>query len=128
MNYNPATEHDRPQTAKELAQSIGVWPATRHYNFEDYPERDAPMYDHVLLALSRPDFTPGVNGRTMLVAYALHKSLSTGRMPTASRVRIAGYRRPYQLCQLVARISRDCPETTIGGICDRWIAEHHRDL
>jgi hypothetical protein len=48
-------------------------------------------------------------------------------MNAESENRIAMYT-PYQMCALVARIARECPETTTGGICDTWLIANHAGL
>lgn len=88
---------------------------------------DGARYEHVLSAIMRVDKTEGITPRVRTVAIALHKSISTARMNCISSLRIQGYT-PYQLCALVARIADECPETTIGGICDVWISRNHQSM
>ncbi len=116
-------------TAKAVARAVGITPATRRFVLRDEYglPYDGRQYDLVLAALSRPDRTPTLDARLHTVAYALRKSMTSGRMPAASENRIAEYS-PYQLCALVARVANDCLETTVGGICDGWIAAHHVEL
>lgn len=125
-------EASETMTAREIAKAIGVAPRTRNYEMRD---RDgytilgtlsSPRYAKVLCSLSRSDISD-VSFRVRIVAMALYKSISTGRMHPVASTRIQAYT-PYQICTLVARIARECPETTIGGICDVWIAENHASL
>lgn len=115
--------------AATIARAAKIAPRTKNFVVRD--EYGLPYegrrYTHVLSALSRSDLTPDLDTRPHTVAYALLKSMSSARMPAESVNRIATYS-PYQLCALVARIAAECPETTIGGICDIWIAAHHKEL
>lgn len=116
-------------TAREIAQAAGIGTRTRQFVLRDEfgMAYDGRRYELVLAALSRSDRAPLLPSRVRTVAYALRKSMVSARMPSLSSARIAEYS-PYQLCALVARIVRECPETTIGGICDGWIARHHHEL
>lgn len=84
-------------------------------------------YSTVLAILGRSDLTPDLDSRIHTVAYALRKCMVSGRMDATSENRIATYS-PYRLCALVARIANECPETTIGGICDEWLIKNHAVL
>lgn len=119
---------EKPTTAREIAKALGVGPRTTRYVLCDEfgYAYDGSRYEHVLSALARSDRTD-LPARVHTVAYALYKSLSTGRMQPTSANRIAVYS-PYQLCAVVARIAKECPETTIGGICDGWIGANHTSL
>jgi hypothetical protein len=113
----------------DIARAAGIAPRTKRYVLRDeygYPH-DGARYEHVLCAIMRSDITEGLPMKVRTVAIALHKSISTARMPAVPSLRIKAYT-PYRLCALVARIANECPETTIGGICDRWIAQHHGEL
>lgn len=116
-------------TAREIAKAAGIGPRTKRFTLRDEfgLAYDGRQYAHVLGALGRSDLTPDLTERVHTVAYALRKSMVSARMPAVSENRIADYS-PYRLCALVARIARECPETTIGGICDVWIAAHHAEL
>lgn len=113
----------------DIARAAGIAPRTKRYVLRDEYgyAYDGGRYEHVLCALMRSDKTDGLSFKVRTVAMALHKSISSARMNPVSSLRIQAYT-PYQLCALVARIANDCPETTIGGICDRWIAANHKDL
>lgn len=116
-------------TTQATAKAAGIYPRTRRYVLKDdngiaYEGR---RYTHVLAALSRSDITPDLSQRLHTVAYALLKCMSSARMDAVSVNRIAAYS-PYQLCALVIRIADECPETTIGGICDGWLLANHRSL
>lgn len=118
--------------AQEIARSIGVGARTKKYVLRDrngdriLDAMDAPSWDAVLCAVSRVDISD-LPGHVHTVAFALRKCITTGRMNPISALRIASYT-PYQICALVARIVRECPETTVGGICDDWITPHHDSL
>ncbi|MFI7042609.1 hypothetical protein ACIBI0_38530 [Microbispora rosea] len=117
-------------TAREIAKAIKVGPRTKKFVLRDeygFEIRDESRhYAKVLAALSRSDMSD-LPSRIHTVAYALRKCMVSGRMNAESENRIARYT-PYQLCALVARISEECPETTIGGICDGWLIRNHTSL
>jgi hypothetical protein len=112
-----------------MATALGIGPRTRSYVLRDQHgfAYDGQRYEMVLAALSRNDITPELSARVHTVAYALRKSMTSARMPATSVLRIAAYS-AYQVCALVARIDRECPEETVGGICDGWIAANHGSL
>lgn len=117
-------------TAK-IAKAAKIAPRTKKVEIRD---RDGfllsgtgPRYGDVLAILSRSDLTPDLDARTHRVAYALRKCMMSARMPATSELRIGSYT-PYQLCAVVARIVRECPEDTIGGICDTWLLANHTSL
>jgi hypothetical protein len=118
-------------TASALAKAAGISPRTKRVVIRDefgfIISADSRRYATVLAILSRSDLTPGLDARIHTVAYAVRKCMTSGRMPADSENRIADYT-PYQLCKLVARVAMECPETTIGGICDTWLMAHHRGL
>lgn len=116
-------------TGRQLAAAIGIGPRTKRFVLRDsdgipYDGRRAHL---VLAALARSDRTPDLSADVHTVAYALHKSLTTARMNPAIANRVCELT-PYQLCALVARVVRDCPETTTGGICDTWLPRHQSEL
>lgn len=119
-------------TAREIAKALGIGTRTRDYVMRDREgytilgQYDTPRYARVLNSLGRSDISD-VTYRIRIVAIALAKSIGTGRMHPVSSTRIQAYT-PHRLCALVARIARDCPETTIGGICDGWLKDNHADL
>ncbi|MEU8151737.1 hypothetical protein [Nonomuraea sp. NPDC048901] len=123
-------EASETMTAREIAKALGVGTRTRKFVLRDeygIELRDGSRrYAKVLAALSRSDMSD-LPIRIHTVAYALRKCMVSGRMNAASENRIADYS-PYQLCALVARIASECPETTIGGICDGWLLANHADL
>jgi hypothetical protein len=118
-------------TAKDIAKAAGIGPRTKNVTIRDeygfVISRNARRYDTVLAVLSRCDLTPDLDARIHRVAYALRKCMVSGRMPAVSENRIADYS-PYRLCALVARIVAECPEDTIGGICDGWLMVNHNNL
>lgn len=121
-------------TAREIAKAIGVGTRTRDYVMKDREgfyvtgQAGTPGYVKVLSSLMRSDVSD-VTFRIRLVAIALHKSISTGRMHPVSSTRIQAYT-PYQLCKLVARIASEYPEdlVTIGDVCDGWLKDNHASL
>ncbi|WP_433520102.1 hypothetical protein ACQP2T_63920 (plasmid) [Nonomuraea sp. CA-143628] len=120
-------ETSETMTAREIAKAIRVAPRTRKFVMKDREgwdilgQYDVPRYARVLCSLMRSDLSD-VTSRIRLVAMALHKSISTGRMNAVCSNLIQERYTPYQLCALVAQIARDCDETTIGGICDTWLS------
>jgi hypothetical protein len=118
-------------TAKTIAKAAKIGTRTKRVEIRDeygsVISGGARRYDTVLAILSRCDLTPGLDSRTRTVAYALRKCMVSARMPATSENRIADYS-PYRICALVARIVNECPETTIGGICDTWLLQHHTEL
>lgn len=114
---------------KTVAAAAGIAPRTRNVVVRD--EYGLPYqgdrFDHVMATLSRPDLAPGLDAHIHTVAYALAKSVQSARMSPVPVLRVRAYS-AYQLCALVARIANECQETTVGGICDRWIASHQNDL
>ncbi len=121
----------RPDYATKIAKAAKIYPNTRKVvirdRLGDVVSGQGPRYADVLALISRNDLTPGLDSRTYTVAYALRKCMISGRMNPLSELRIAEYT-PYEICKLVARISRECPETTIGAICDDWLPANHRSL
>ncbi|GIH95309.1 hypothetical protein ACFFMN_23395 [Planobispora siamensis] len=121
-------------TAREIATAIGVGTRTRDYVMRDREgytilgQYDTPRYARVLHSLGRSDCSD-VTFRIRIVAIALHKSISTGRMHAVSSTRIQAYT-PYQLCKIVARIASEYPHdlVTIGDVCDGWLKENHARL
>lgn len=123
-------EASETMTAREIAKAIGVGTRTRKYVMQDEygiaVRSGMRPYADVLATLSRSDLSD-LPQRIHTVAYALRKCMVSARMPAASENRIATYS-PYQMCALVARVAAECPETTIGGICDIWLMDNHASL
>lgn len=65
--------------------------------------------------------------RCSLAARALLKAMSTARLSPIATARIRGYT-PWQVCKLVERIARECPEAELGMMCDVWICRSHESL
>jgi hypothetical protein len=116
-------------TARQVAKAINVGPRSKGYVLRDENglAYEGNRCSHVLSALGRSDITPDLSFKVHTVAFALNKSISSARMDPTSSLRIQAYT-AYQLCALVARIANECPETTIGGICDGWIHANHASL
>lgn len=130
LHYAVTTTEDTVGiTTKTIASAAGIAPRTKRYALRDEygVAYEGRAYTHVLAALSRSDITPDLSQRIHTVAYALFKCMTSARMSAISVNRIATYS-PYKLCALVARIAAECPETTIGGICDVWLIAHHTKL
>ncbi|MET8864687.1 hypothetical protein ABZW11_17255 [Nonomuraea sp. NPDC004580] len=123
------TEAHETMTAREIAKAIRVGTRTRRYVMQDREgweilgQYDTPRYARVLNSLMRPDCSE-VTFRIRIVAMALYKSISTGRINAVCSNLIKERYTPYQLCALVARIAAECDETTIGGICDVWLSDN----
>lgn len=116
--------------AADLASAAGIGTRTKWFILREpdgYAYEDQGRFNNVTAALCRADITPDLDARVHTVAYALRKSVLTSRMNPVSALRIQTYT-PYQICKLVAQIANDCPETTTGGICDDWLAQHHEEL
>lgn len=118
-------------SAKEIATSAKIGPRTKKVEIRDeygfVISSGARGYDTTLAIIARSDLTPELSSRIHTVAYALRKCMTSARMPAESENRIATYS-PYQICALVARISDECTEETIGGICDEWLLKNHMSL
>lgn len=118
-------------TAKTIAAAAKIGTRTKKVQIRDEDgfviSGDARRYDTTLAIIARADLTPDLDSRTHTVAYALRKCMVSGRMSAVSENRIATYS-PYQICKLVARIVSECPETTVGGICDGWLLANHNSL
>ena len=112
-------------TTAQVARSVGVGPRSKRFVLRD---ADGIGYDGgrselVLAALSRSDKSPDLPFEVHTVAYAVRKSLVTARMRAEYAMRLRAMS-PYRVCALVARVARECPETTTGGICDDWLSGH----
>lgn len=124
-----------PLTVREIAAAAGIGPRSRQVRVDDPMAmtelRDMPRGKAVLMVLSSHPFNRMPAGyrknRCVVVAGALLKAMSTARLNPSVTMRINGYT-PWQVCTLVERISRDCPETQLGMICDVWVCRNHQDL
>jgi hypothetical protein len=116
---------------KTIARAAKISPRTKRVEIRDeygfVASNGNRRYATVLAILARTDLTPDLSARIHTVAYALRKCMVSARMPAESENRIATYS-PYRICALVARIADECPETTIGGICDTWLLANHKSL
>jgi hypothetical protein len=125
-----------PLTTREVAQAVGVAPRTKHFTVTDedgFPVLyDGTRNELILAVLASHSHNKiadkGRRNRCALVAAALLKAITTGRLNPAASMRIMDEYTSYQVCALVARISRDCPEYELGGICDEWICRNHAQL
>lgn len=115
--------------ASVIAKAAGIAPRTKRFIIRDEYgiPCDGGRTETVLAALGRSDLTPTLTARIHTVAYAIRKSLTTGRMDPATANRLTAYT-PYQVCAVVARVADLCPEETIGGICDGWLIAHYADI
>lgn len=122
-------------TVREVAGAAGVGPRSKRVTAGDLEVTAGlnrmPRTAAVLAVLGRTDLNRLLPGprqrRCALVAPALGKALDTGRLDPVAAARIREYT-PYQVCRLVARIARESPETTVGGLCDDWICRHRDRL
>jgi hypothetical protein len=116
---------------KTIAAAAGIAPRTRKFALTDeFGSRfDGGRTSHVLAALARSDKTPELDQRTRIVAMAVQKSLSTGRMTPALAVRMIADYTPYQVCGVVAKIAEKFEgDPTIGELADFWINAHAEEL
>ncbi len=77
-------------TTRDVARSVRIAPRTKRFVLRDeygcrYDGRQAEL---ILAALSRSDRSEGLDTETRTVAYALRKSITTGRMSAAVANRI----------------------------------------
>ena len=124
-----------PLTVREIASAAGVGPRTREVRVDDRVAmtdlRDMPRSEALLAVLASHQLNRMPAGfrkdRCGVVARALLKAMSTARLSPVATSRIRGYS-PWQVCQLVERISRECPECELGMMCDVWICRNHESL
>jgi hypothetical protein len=112
-------------TTKQIAQTVGVTPRSKQFIFRDEfgIPYDGRRNENLLAALSRSDRTPTLPANVHVIAYALRKSLVTGRANPESANKIYAYT-PYQICALVAHVVNANPDATIGDIADDWINDN----
>jgi hypothetical protein len=124
-----------PLTTREIAAAAGISPRSRQVRVDDTMAMielsDMSRSEAVLAVLASHKFNgipagPRKN-RCAVVARALLKAMTTARLNPGATMRINGYT-PWQVCSLVERISRDCPETHLGMMCDVWICQNHTSL
>lgn len=117
-----------PKTAREIANAAGIAPRTKRFVLTDEYgfACEGSRSELVLAALARSDKTD-LPAEVHTAAYALRKYVNTGRSPADFAMRVMSAT-PYQVCAMVATIVRDCPETTIGGICDDWLPANRAAL
>jgi hypothetical protein len=124
-----------PLTVREVARAAAIGPQSKEVKVDDRMAmtelRDMPRSEAVLAVLASHQFSRLPAGfrknRCGVVARALLKAVSTGRLNPTATLRIHGYT-PWQVCQLVERISRECPECELGMMCDDWICRNHESL
>jgi hypothetical protein len=124
-----------PLTVREIAGAAAVGPRSKEVRVDDLTAmtelRDMPGSEAVLAVLASHllnRMPPGFRkNRCGVVARALLKAMSTARLSPVATLRIRGYT-PWQVCKLVERISRDCPESELGMMCDVWICRSHESL
>ena len=118
-------------TTRELAEALDIEPQNKRYSFPGHDDHDCTVSAGALLvlaALGRGDITPSLNAHVHMVAYAVRKSIVTGRMDPAVANRVRGMT-PYQVCEVVALVAAECGDAaTVGGICDMWLPRHQHDL
>ncbi len=120
----------------ELAKLIGISPRTKRFEATDkdgfpvFYADEADLWEHVTSAvrLARTE-RMAISMRLYIVAVALHKCISTGRMNIQLRSRVTNQYTPYQLCGLITKISDMFEgEPTIGELADFWINRHAAEL
>lgn len=130
-----AGECPPPLTVREIAAAAAIGPRSKQVRVDDLTAmaelRAMPRSEAVLAVLASHPFNRMPDGfrknRCAVVARALLKAMSTARLNPVATSRIRGYT-PWQVCQLVKRISRDCPESQLGMMCDVWICRNHETL
>lgn len=120
----------------EIAKVVGITPRTKRFESVDgdglpvfYPD-EAERWEHVLSAvrLARTE-RQDVSMRVYIIAVALHKSATTGRMNFGLLRRLREQYTPYQICALIARIANIYQgEPTIGDLADFWLNRHADEL
>jgi len=124
-----------PLTVREIASAAAIGPRSKEVRVDDLMAmtemRDMPGSEALLALLASHQFNRMPAGfrknRCAVVARALLKAMSTARLNPVATSRIHGYT-PWRLCQLVERISRECPEAELGMMCDVWICRSHESL
>lgn len=124
-----------PLTVREIAGAAAIGPQSKEVRVDDLMAmtelRDMPRSEAVLAVLSSHQFNRMPAGfrknRCAVAARALLKAMSTARLDPVATSRIRGYT-PWQVCKLVERIARDCPECELGMMCDVWICRNHESL
>lgn len=118
-------------TNAQVARTAGIAPRTKRFQLTDeYGLRyGGSRAEHVLAALCRSDKTPDLDSRTRVIANAIYKSLTTGRMNPGLAVRLTADYSPYRVCALVAHVARMYEgDPTIGHIADTWLNQHAAEL
>lgn len=124
-----------PLTLREITAAAAIGHRSKQVRVDDLTAmtelRDMPRSEAVLAVLASYLFNRMPDGfrknRCRVVARALLKAMSTARLNPVATSRIRSYT-PWQVCQLVERISRDCPESQLGMMCDVWICRNHESL
>ncbi len=113
----------------DLMRALGVGNNARAFILRDEfgIRYEGPPVQLALAALSRADHTPDLPADVHRVAYAIYKSMATGRMTPAAVMRIQSYK-ISKLCGLVARVHEECYDKTIGEIADSWLIQHAEEL
>ncbi|MGH3190677.1 MAG: hypothetical protein ACRDPY_22140 [Streptosporangiaceae bacterium] len=124
-----------PLTVREIAAAVAIGPRSKQVRVDDRMAMiellDMPRSEAVLAVLASHPFNRMPAGprknRCGVVARALLKAMSTARLNPVATSRIRGYT-PWQVCKLVEHISRGCPESQLGMMCDVWICRNHENL
>ena len=124
-----------PLTVREIAGAIAVGPQSKQVRVDDLTVmsdlRAMPGSEAVLAVLANHQLNrmpPGFRkNRCSVAARALLKAMTTARLSPIATARICGYS-PWQVCKLVERIARECPEPELGMMCDVWICRNHESL
>lgn len=118
--------------AKTIAQAVGIAPRTKRFtalDSEGYPvffTGEAERWEHVVSAVRMARTDRGVvTMRVYLIAVALHKAMTTGRMNVNLARRVREQYSPYQVCALIAKTDALYEgEPTIGELADFWFNQH----
>ena len=124
-----------PLTIREIAGAAGIRPHSKAVRVDDQTAmtelRAMPRSEALLAVLASRQFNRMPAGfrknRCGVVARALLTAMSTARLNPVATTRIRGYT-PWQVCQLVERISRECPECELGMMRDVWICHSQQSL
>lgn len=125
----------RAVRAKDIAHAIGIAPRTKRFEvigadgLPVFMIGEAERWEHVISAirLARTE-RQAVDTRTYIIACAITKWINTGRANPTAAMQVRGLS-PYQVCALVAEVSRKYDgEPTIGELADFWLNEHAADL
>lgn len=120
----------------QIAKAAGIAPRTKRYaaldadGFPLFFDGEVDRWEQVLhgIRTARID-RQAVDMQTYITVVAVLKAMNTARINVFLARRIREQYTPYQLCALVARITRDAGDgATIGYLADEWINQHAEEL